>query len=211
MYFLTLIITATTHSTAYGAVWSATVSNVPWFVDTQLARISFPTAAATEKPASPPKGPYENPVFHAQDNDEEAEGPLAPPNLPFASHLDYDLERQLGAHQLVQSHSQESLRPNWAKRVNTRRGVDLPFAPKPSATQRISRVLKSYWSGVTTVPPTPPPKPSLPIPSNLNGGFIDCHRTSYGHFPDDVTDHDLPIAQTRLSEWVRAERAVLAH
>lgn len=209
MYFLTLVITATEHSSTHGAVWSSTVYTVPWFSNSEhIVEVRFPQP---ELPPKAPGGPYENPVFRAADEDYE---PFTPPSVPYAQ-ANIDIEKFAGVpHMADPQHEgdRDGMRPNWAKRVNTRRGIDHPFATASTAAKRVSRVFKSYWSGVTTaVPPTPPPKPELPVPKNLNGGFIDCHRGSYGQFPDNVADHDLPIARTHLTEWVKAERAILAH
>jgi len=219
MYFLVLFITATSHYGTYGAVWSTTVYNMPWFENPHAVKVDFyPRAAPLQvvRPKSPED--YENPVFKAHENDDEGHNlPLTPPSVPFTQQYNVNIEacgiltRSRTSSEPTTTSNTEGSRPNWAKRVNTRRGVDLPFSPVPNAAKRMSRALKSYWSGATTVPPTPPPKPELPVPENLNGGFIDCHRASYGHFPEDVPDIDLPIARTHMTEWVKAERAVLAH
>ncbi|KAI0686734.1 hypothetical protein BC835DRAFT_440318 [Cytidiella melzeri] len=212
IYFLTLFITSVSHSSTYGAVWWTTVYTMPWFENPYAVKVDFPASSAPPRPI-PPRSPYENPCFKAHDD----HLPLTPPSVPFTKTYQTDLEsfrsetRPRADSNLTSTKSEDSCKPGWAKRVNTRRGVDPPFSPFPNAAKRISRALKSYWTGESTVPPTPPPKPSLPVPDNLNGGFIDCHRASYGHFPNDVDDMDLPIARTHMREWVKAERAVLAH
>ena len=53
----------------------------------------------------------------------------------------------------------------------------------------------------------PKTSPSLPEPAHLDDGFfVDCHRASYGHFPESVADEDLPVAQSARAEWVQARR-----
>ncbi|KAI0341787.1 hypothetical protein BDW22DRAFT_275489 [Trametopsis cervina] len=212
MYFLTLFITSVSHYGTYRGVWWTTVYNVPWFDNSHAVNVAFPSEGPAI-PAKDPSSPYENPVFRAHEDNL----PLTPPHVPFAQRDNIDLERASHSGN-GSSVSLDSCRPVWAKSVKTRRGVDPPFSSIPGAAQRISRALKSYWSGATNVPPTPPPKPSLPLPDHLSSnsfmndsGFVDCHRASYGHFPHEVEDIDLPIARTHMKEWVKADRAVLAH
>ncbi|EKM55491.1 uncharacterized protein PHACADRAFT_256146 [Phanerochaete carnosa HHB-10118-sp] len=202
VYFLTLFSLALSHASVYGAFWQTTVYQAPWFVEPALG-------GSVNKP-SKPKEPWENPAFSAYEEEDEKEEEdlgdvsLTPPVVAWARK--FDLEGLYMPSAPLRAKSVESMRPAWAKRVNTRRGIDPPFAPAPVA-QRVSRLVKSYWSG-TSAPPTPPAKasPSLPRPSNLNGGFIDCHRASYGYFPDEVADEDQPIAQPKRCEWVQAHR-----
>lgn len=210
-YFLTLFYLSLSHSSVYGAFWTMTVYQAPWFVEPAIG-IQPRTASPR---ASQPKEPWENPAFRAHEDveDEQAlnEVPLTPPVAPWSRN--YDPERLSAASSRLRAapapaRSMESLRPAWAKRVNTRRGVDLPFAPAPVAN-RVSRLVKSFWSDTSASPPPPPPKPSslpsLPSPVVL-GGFVDCHRGSYGHFPETVADEDSPIEQPQRSEWVQARR-----
>ena len=207
-YFLALCYLAVSHSSIYGGIWTTTVYRAPWFVEpsaTNLAR-ELPSKKASLKE------PYENPAFSAHEDEDDigVRGQWVPPRAPFAGYAtDADIERlSIPSPRFLdgssRSRSEESLRPQWAKRVNTRRGVDMPFAPLPVA-QRVSRLIKSCWSPITPPPPLPP-KPSLPSPANLDGGFLDCHRTSYGFFPAGVDNVDEPIKQTRMSGWVHARR-----
>ena len=207
-YFLTLFYLAVSHVSIYGGIWGTTVYQAPWFIE----RATTEDYIINKPHPKPGKQPWENPAFEChQDGDNVADRKcLAPPHAPFPGNpSDVDVERLSVPSIHFRSApspacSQESLRPQWAKRTNTRRGVDMPFAPLPVA-QRVSRLIKSCWSA-SSLPPSPPPKPNLPEPSNLNGGFLDCHRTSYGFFPDRVEDVDKPIRQTRMSEWVQARR-----
>ncbi len=71
-----------------------------------------------------------------------------------------------GAASLSHKYSNESMRPNWAKRGAARRGVDLPFSmphfslktPPPVRPLRPLK-LKSCWSQSTM---SPPPVPTMP-------------------------------------------------
>ena len=74
-----------------------------------------------------------------------------------------------GAASLSHKVSNESMRPNWAKRgTGARRGVDLPFAmprfslkPAPAPVRPLRPLrLKSCWSQSTMA--SPPPVPALP-------------------------------------------------
>jgi hypothetical protein len=216
IYFLTIFVTASSHSSAYSGVWWTTVYTMPWFTNPPPppAKVVFPTHQAELKPM-PPKSPYQNPCFEPG---EDAHIILTPPSVPFAQSYQMDLEKQnlpyaARPRAVSDPASITSQRPVWAKRVNTRRGVDPPFTPYPNATTRVSAALKSLWphSARTTAQPSSPPKTTLPAPENLgNGEFIDCVRSSYGHFPSDVDNMDLPIARTHMREWVKAERAGLA-
>lgn len=205
-YFLTLFYLAVSHASLYGGIWTRTVYKAPWFVEPSCTNLPRKLATKTVKE------PYENPAFGAEDDEEDIVDHvlLSPPYALFASNSsDTDIERLSVPSTRFRAapspaRSQESLRPQWAKQVYTRRGVDMPFPPMPVA-QRFSRLVKSYWS-TSTVPPTPPPKPNLPEPANLNGGFLDCHRASYGFFPEEVDDQDKPIQQSRMSQWVQARR-----
>ena len=217
LYFLTIFITSVSHYSEYRGVWWITVYNMPWFdIHTgdshpPSPRITFPEPDIPRPP--PPKSPYENPCFSQHE-----ESPIAPPVAPWVSDAyrntlsssNYSSYPGTGSEHPTMR-SEASRRPAWAKTVNTRRGVDPPFSPFPNTTQRISGAIKSLWPGGAP-PPTPPPKMEFPVPLHReHGSFVDCHRSSYGRFPQDVGDVDLPIARTHMKEWVTAERAVLAH
>ncbi|KAI1794506.1 hypothetical protein LXA43DRAFT_883612 [Ganoderma leucocontextum] len=128
--------------------------------------------------------------------------------------------------------SRESVCPNWAKRASPRRGVDAPFATPRFSFSNLPPVrplrplkLKSVWSQTTVS--SPPAVPVLPQKAHVVGAYspsqsptgsfyIDLERDavipvgdasrhlSYGMFPEDVVDPDLPITRARLSQWVRA-------
>jgi hypothetical protein len=193
-----------THASSYAAIWHQSVHQVPWFIEpTFLHKPVSKTVRANVKE------PYENPVFRGEYNeDDEVHLTLSNPSLALDSY-NVDLERlsRSSTRQCIAplpAESQESLRPMWAKQVGTRRGIDLPFAPVPVA-QRVSRLVKSCWrTSSIAAPPPPPPKLDLRDSTSFNGGFLDCHRASYGFFPDSVPDQDKPIAQTRMNEWVQA-------
>ncbi|KAI0810899.1 hypothetical protein BC629DRAFT_1436876 [Irpex lacteus] len=224
LYFLTLFIISASHYSTYRGVWWTTVYNMPWFGTSSDApstarKITFPEPDIPRPMA--PQSPYENPCF--RDCTEDL--PLTPPVAPWVSATYADLESQRASSDPRTSGASDgSRRPVWAKTVNTRRGVDPAFSPTPNPAKRISNALKSYWpraaAGSTSAagapPPTPPPKLDVPPPHTLHGhtlhgSFVDCHRSSYGHFPNDVQDVDLPIARTHMRDWITAERAVLAH
>lgn len=206
-YFLTLFYLAVSHSSTYPAIWTRTVYKAPWFVEPTLGALHTQHRAPKKE-----KEPYESPVFRGDDEDDEGDLgmlPLSSPHAPYMRNGDIESASVASTHYRAPpppARSQESLRPTWAKRVNTRRGIDTPFAAVPVA-QRLSRLVKSYWSA-PSAPPTPPPKVGLDLPSEerLRGVFLDCHRASYGFFPESVADEDKPISQARLSEWVRARR-----
>ena len=135
---------------------------------------------------------------------------------------------------LAHKQSRESVRPNWAKRSSPRRGVDSPFAAPRFSISNLNLPpvrplrplkLKSVWSQTTVS--SPPPVPALPQRAHVVGAsapshsptgtfYIDLERdavvpvgdasrpVSYGMFPEDVMDPDLPVAKTRRSQWVRA-------
>lgn len=203
-YFLTLFYLAVSHVHVYGGIWTSTVYRAPWFVERVV-----PCAASKPSPKATNE-PYENPAFSAHEDEADTgdRGLSAAFYAPFTGHLsDVDIERLSATHFRAApspARSQESLRPQWAKRLTTRRGVDAPFATLPVA-QPVPRLIKSFWS-TSSLPPSPPAKPNLPEPANLNGGFLDCHRTSYGFFPEAVDDADKPIRQPRMSQWVQARQ-----
>ncbi|KAI0093528.1 hypothetical protein BDY19DRAFT_256851 [Irpex rosettiformis] len=208
LYFLTIFITSASHYSSYRGVWWTTVYNMPWFEKGVVhpPRITFPEPSIP-KPL-PPESPYENPCFGAY----HETAPLSPPTVPWLK--SYHSELESNNTRTSSAKSDDSLRPMWARNAKNRRGVDPPFSPVPNTAQRISNAFKSHWSsstGAGPAPPPPPPKMEMPTPQKIRGSFVDCHRTSYGHFPTDVQDVDLPIARTHMREWVRAERAVLAH
>lgn len=210
-YFLTLFYMAVTHASRYGAIWTRTIYKAPWFVE-------LDDNCIVEKPcrkATNAAEPYENPAFSAMEDEDikinDYNDTLIPPHAPYALKPgNVDLERLPISSAWFRAapsptQSQESLRPQWAKRVNTRRGVDKPFPPKPVGERPVFRPIKSHLSA-PRLPPSPLPKPNLPEPANLNGGFLDCHRASYGLFPEGVDDANVPIQQPRLSQWLQARR-----
>ncbi|GJE95204.1 hypothetical protein PsYK624_113850 [Phanerochaete sordida] len=224
-YFLTLFYLALSHASVYGAFWQLTVYHAPWFVEPTLP---LAHSGPTSKPPRPPQHkatePWENPAFRHDDDEQDiGDAPLPPPLAPWARDPEaHALPARRTAPSPVQSTA--SLRPPWAQRVQTRRGVDPPFAPAPAAS-RLSRLVRSFWSASSAPPPSPPPpvppkfaprplalrtSPS-PLPAFVDsplpeGGFVDCFRGSYGYFPEAVVDEDSPIEQPRRSEWVRALR-----
>ena len=214
-YFLSLLYLAVTHMSAYIAIWHTTIHRAPWFVEPTYMQRPVSSKSTNEHP----REPYENPAFRAEDHsDNHSDDDSVLPTRPrfVLNSREADLERLEGSQHDPDNyrsppspaHSADSLRPMWARQVSPRRGVDMPFAPLPVA-QRFSRLVKSYWRASGTDeggPPVLPPKPSLPVPRDLDGGFLGFHRKSYGLFPDSVPDQDKPIAQPRRSEWVTARR-----
>lgn len=212
VYFLTLLVTAFSHWKSYGGIWSATVYNVPWFVERELPANTKHVSIRPISMPTPPKPfklksslPYESPVFHPMEDDI-----LSPPKAPWTDVEKGSLETRPKL--LVHESSKESLRPTWAKSLRVRRGVDQPFAmPRaPPKARPITAILKSYWYGSAT--PAPPPKSTHLILPNFNHSFDSLDgehshsvRSSYHQFPESVADPDQPIEQRRLSEWIQAD------
>ena len=101
--------------------------------------------------------------------------------------------------------SNESMRPNWAKRVSPRRGVDAPFA-MPSPPSRFSfrqpvlppvrplrpLKLKSSWSQTTVN--SPPPVPALPQKAVVVGGpALPDHSPTGSFYIDLERDAVVPV------------------
>lgn len=192
-YFLFLTFTALSHMEEYGGIWSASVTSVPWFVErneTLPPRVPLKNEKTGDA--------YENPVFAPH------LGLEAPPSAWMPSSKDkYPAHDRCG----TGGHTRDSTLPNWARKISTRRGIDPPF-------QTTRNLVRSWWLGNNATPPTPPPKPiNLPLFNTFHttttddqhdGDALTGSRISYGHFPRNVSDPDLPIEFRHLSEWVQA-------
>ncbi|KZT68213.1 hypothetical protein DAEQUDRAFT_738932 [Daedalea quercina L-15889] len=218
MYLFGLIGITTAHSSAEADVWNAAITSVPWF-----ATIQTPLPSGNSKLLFYPKDPecqeFESPAFKDDASLHSASSKLQSTLKP-AGILQSPLKTI--SISLPFSKSVESFRPHWAKDVKPRRGVDVPFL-SPGKSQTGTLRLKSHWSSSTTstyVPPVLPPKTRSPlgrqrsgeveieIPSQMSLPVITpcpSRPISYGIFPEDVQDPDMPIKPCRRSEWVRAD------
>ncbi|PSR94092.1 hypothetical protein PHLCEN_2v4520 [Hermanssonia centrifuga] len=204
IYFLTLSFVALSYTSGYGAIWSSTVYDAPWYIRDHEPNVYLPRPVSLKIP----RIPYENPVFEAH-NDDQEEKDLRPPRAPFT--FNNFVNNRLSALSSTSSRprmapspttSNKSFRPSWAKKMQVQRGVQNPFPIKPNSG--IVLPPKVYMPGSSLPPPVPPKE--FPPPA-FNGRFLelDLHRLSYMHFPSDILDPDQPIQQSRLSSWIRAD------
>lgn len=223
LYLFGLIGITSAHSTSLADVWGAAVTSVPWFEVLQR-----PESSASGRTLSYPKDPesqdFENPVFKDDESlcfDESAK-PLSTWK-PAAGFIRPSLT--VVSISAPFSKSVEGFRPEWAKDVKPRRGVDAPFlAPNTSQKSAAPRMkMKSHWSSTTAstyAPPVLPPKTRSPLGRQRSGdGMVEIpsqmslpvispspsRPISYGIFPEDVQDPDMPIKSCRRSNWIRAD------
>ncbi|KAH9934650.1 uncharacterized protein B0H18DRAFT_977555 [Fomitopsis serialis] len=197
----------TMHSNTHPDVWGAAITSVPWFAASQ----SPPPSSGKQwfYPKDPERQDFESPAFKDNDAiDLEADGHH--PALSKAISISAPFSKSV-----------ESFRPTWAKDVKPRRGVDPPFL-SPKKSQKSTPRLLSHWSCTTVstyAPPVLPPKTvasgkaavrrgRAAIPSQMSLPVITpspSRPMSYGIFPEDVQDPDMPIKPCHRSEWVRAD------
>lgn len=223
LYLLLVIGITATHSSAHPAIWGTAMSSMPWFdsVNPSTSRQkALPNLRDVERE------PYENPVFF----DDEA---LSVTSSTLAVEMVQSQEGKPSSFikgfsiSSPQSKSVESFRPSWAKVVNARRGVDPPFvvSGKPRA---VAERFKSCWSASTTFSAPPvPPKAHTTLPRGTARQAYDeyvvsvgsdfslpmiapspSRPISYGIFPDDVEDPDVPIEAQHRSQWINASKAL---
>ena len=218
LYLFGLIGITSAHTSSLGDVWGSAITSVPWFGTMQRPGSSASSNTLFER-KDPERQDYESPVFKDDESlysDESAKPKPAgfiPPSLSAIS---------ISA---PFSKSVDSFRPQWAKDVKPRRGVDAPFLAPSNSQKSAAPVLrmKSHWSSTTAstyAPPVLPPKTRSPlgrqrsgdamleIPSQMSLPVISpspSRPISYGIFPEDVQDPDKPIKPCHRSEWIRAE------
>ncbi|RPD66291.1 hypothetical protein L226DRAFT_609159 [Lentinus tigrinus ALCF2SS1-7] len=262
LYSFSLLTTAITHMNIIPDVWSASIRTVRWYAAPEehleapsttryeksrfsemleQKRLSFHYStpifeqhakALPASPLDPPKFPSTptSPIWQSR-KDSAGSLKFAEPALP-SRRTTWTSRIMSGAGTLSHKISNESMRPNWAKRASPRRGVDLPFTmprfsfkPLPPVRPLRPLKLKSHWSQSTS---SPPPVPALPPKARVAGPldttlsptstfYIDLERDavvpvapvprpmSYGMFPEDVIDPDQPVTRSQRIEWVRAD------
>ncbi|KAL6305404.1 hypothetical protein BKA93DRAFT_825095 [Sparassis latifolia] len=186
------------------------------------------------RPAKRVSSVYDNPVFgeYTGAADEEAR------TASFFSYVFVGPPRQISSPIPVPINNSGSDRPPWARAIETRRGLDKPF-PSPTneklvpGPEREPVRLKSTWSDTTTasIPALPPKALTGPVrvagkPNGRSGSgqYESLHQAmdlpvivpspsrveSYGMFPEDVDDPDLPIdTHSDRSEWTTADPSSL--
>ncbi|GBE82024.1 predicted protein [Sparassis crispa] len=186
------------------------------------------------RPAKRVSSVYDNPVFgeYTGAADEEAR------TASFFSYVFVGPPRQISSPIPVLINNSGSDRPPWARAIETRRGLDKPF-PSPTkeklvpGPEREPVRLKSTWSDTTTAstPALPPKALTGPVrvagkPNGRSGSgqYESLHQAidlpvivpspsrveSYGMFPEDVDDPDLPIdTHSDRSEWTTADPSSL--
>lgn len=191
--------TTISHYWVYGGIWAMSVYDVPWFSPrddfTQVCmQPSRKTSQYIEEPAV-------KSVYDVYDYDHAASPTPSTPDTLF-NYCHAEAPRAL---RLVHHQSQETLRPTWAKNIQTRRGVDQPFA-LPGA-KHISRMIAACIpDSRLSVPPKAQMRsyelPKLDLDFNMTPRY-----PSYSQFPESVHDEDKPVNAQRLSQWVRADSA----
>lgn len=199
LYFLALYMSAISHYWVYGGVWTTTVYNVPWFSKRDIADDfhfeSPPTKISHDLEKLEVKSDNEK---HVYDVALTPTTPMSPISLFNYSHFSLP-PRGIKVPPLVHASSKGTLRPDWAKTVNTRRGVDQPFT-LPGA-KHLSRIFKACMLDTA---PAPPPKTYILPQLNLD---LTPRYPSYSHFPESVYDENKPVTSQRLSQWIRADGA----
>ncbi|CCL98438.1 uncharacterized protein FIBRA_00435 [Fibroporia radiculosa] len=210
-YFFALVGITVVHVGSHPAVWASPISSVSWFTPEEKIQ--------GHKSKDMEKGEYENPAFKA--DEAMSARPVSRTQVQSASRFSIMKGFTISAPRFQNA---EGFRPAWAKDVNPRRGVDLPFAAKPKVPTVKDR-LRSYWSASSTdsMPPVPPKAYTntsrylerldansdyVPDTGNeLNLPVITpspSRPLSYGIFPEDVQDPDVPIHTSHRSEWITA-------
>ncbi|KAH7923514.1 hypothetical protein BV22DRAFT_1036217 [Leucogyrophana mollusca] len=206
-YCLTLIVMSVTHANEYPAIWSTSVQAVPWFTEGDLSLKSTASPETSirtlsRKPSASSIASQESCAVtrYIQERWEKLSG----------------IESQaIPSHPILFSRdrlSVDSRRPSWAQKVQTRRGVDQPFARRPAPPVSMQPIVLS------SPPKARPREVSAPRDSN----YAEICRESDAHarnsrstlppqtptaFPPRIADPDLPIPLPRLSEWIRADAA----
>jgi len=217
LYLFGLIGITTMHSSTQADVWGAAITSVPWFAASQ------PPPPSSGKqwfyPKDPERQDFESPAFKDDESlstaSSKPQSTWKPAGIIRPSFKAISISAPF-------SKSVESFRPTWAKDVKPRRGVDPPFLSPGKSQKSVPRLL-SHWSSTTVstyAPPVLPPKTRSPlgrlrsgevelqIPSQMSLPVITpspSRPMSYGIFPEDVQDPDMPIKPCHRSEWVRAD------
>lgn len=220
LYLFGLIGVTSAHSSSLADVWGAAVTAVPWFEMTQRPGSSTSGRTLFDR-KDPERQDYESPVFKDDESLYSEESSKPQLNWKPAGFIRPSLTAiSISA---PFSKSMESFRPQWAKDVKPRRGVDAPFLAPSNSQKSAAPRMKSHWSSTTAStysPPVVPPKTRSPlgrqrsgdtmveIPSEMSLPVISpspSRPISYGIFPEDVQDPDKPIKPCHRSEWIRAD------
>ena len=110
IYFFSFLSITLAHAPHYPGIWKASIYDVPWFVGWEQQY----------RDAKVPEELY---------CDKKDKNLLTPPL--FAPSEDYDVEKHPSQFSTSspQANSVKSSTPAWAKEIETRRGIDNPFAP----------------------------------------------------------------------------------
>ncbi|KZT11251.1 uncharacterized protein LAESUDRAFT_754917 [Laetiporus sulphureus 93-53] len=211
MYLFAFIGIVAMHARVQGAIWGCTVTSVAWF---GLQRSPYGNSDFKDA---------ERNFYELKDDEVRRAVSSVFGHDPFTDQAEKGATVVRGLTiSAPQSKSVESFRPQWAKDVEPRRGVDPPFCSPPPKSPGVVQKVKSYWSATTAsiygAPPLPPKArtiasrgyPRRSVGSELSLPMIastPSRPISYGIFPEDVADPDVPIQTHRRTEWIRAQDA----
>ncbi|OCH95032.1 hypothetical protein OBBRIDRAFT_788769 [Obba rivulosa] len=163
--YLLMLTTSVAAHRRIPAIWRASVYAVPWFMSPLLPISNDQRPPKTRARESTTWAGH--PVWSAHEDENDAqEVPLTPPGLlrdPSVSEKTPDSSSGPRAGSV----NSQGRRPQWAKKIALRRGLDQPFAVRIPPTP----FEKSVWSA-TTARGTPRPPPKCATRSDL-GPFAD--------------------------------------
>ena len=200
VYCLTICLTASAHVSSIPNIWTMPVSSVPWFsCDSKVPAGLFP--------------PEKDPNTFARISSASGE------SCAVTRYITERWGKLNGAERQSRSPSSPILfprghqsvdvtQPNWARQIEARRGVDVPFAKPPSlpALRKIQ-----------AIQPTPLPTAlAKEVVTPRDSHYVEVCRASSdgrssftlhtpGLFPKGTSDPNLPIPLPHLSQWIRAD------
>ncbi|KIM55884.1 hypothetical protein SCLCIDRAFT_80752, partial [Scleroderma citrinum Foug A] len=208
VYCLTICFTASAHAPSIPNIWTMPVSSVPWFSDDSKV-------PASSSEVLPEKDPKTFSRFSSASGESCAVTRYIAERWGKLSGAERQSHSPSNPMLFPRGHqSADTTRPNWARQIEARRGVDVPFAKPPS----MPAVRK-----VQAIQPTPLPTVlakavAMPRDSHyvevcresemkLSDGRSSLTLQTPGLFPKGTADPDLPIPLPHLSQWIRADAA----
>ncbi|KAL4068023.1 hypothetical protein J3A83DRAFT_3797622 [Scleroderma citrinum] len=213
VYCLTICCTASAHAPSIPDIWTWPVSSVPWF--------SCDSKMLPDSSMVPPEKDFKVSTRFSSASGEscavtkyitERWGKLS--GIERQSHSPSNPILFSRGHQSV-----DTTRPNWARQVEAKRGIDAPFAKPPPPFPAVRKV--------QAVQPTPIPTVlAKEVTTPRDSHYVEVCReseikSSGGHspltlqtpmmFPKGTANPDLPIPLPHLSQWIRADAAKVGY
>ncbi|EPQ58214.1 hypothetical protein GLOTRDRAFT_126704 [Gloeophyllum trabeum ATCC 11539] len=205
-YCLLLIGVTVAHYREHSAIWSASVYQVPWFQSkpTNMARLILPSTVK-DLPPLPIRTNSDASSFSSRSRYSQSTGLRAARS--FAT--DSEKQESFGPVSFYNMGKNETFdRPAWAKRNETRRGLDAPFVvfrkereeEETSSTAATEDRPVVATAGSRFLELLQEPKASSRVDKKTGD-------TKPLAFPQTVYNPDEPIPLPHRSQWVRADQA----